>query len=921
MALFGAPIALEDHAVRACYAGLAIQRSLEALSDEARANFGVELLGRVGLNSGDVVVRAIGNDLSMDYDAIGATVHLASRMEQLAPPGSIRMAQQTAHLAEGFVELRALGNVPVKGMAEPVAAFDLVGASTARTRLQAAAARGLTPFVGREAEIEVIEAAWRLASEGEGQVVALVGEPGVGKSRLCHEFVSSYRLRDWRVLVAGSVSSGQAGAWEPVVDLLRQYFEIDEGDDDRRIGEKILGRLLRLDEAFRSALPAFLNLFGLPSEDEAWVRLGVPRQRRRMLDSVKSLLARECDEHPLAIVLEDMHWVDSETQSLVDELVDSLPGHRMLLLANFRPEYRHNWSSRAFYQQLRLDPLGEDGARVLLDSLLGTGSKLADLKKQLLERADGSPLFLEESVRDLVETGVLEGTKGAYTQVRPSSEVETPDAVVAIIAARIDRLPAGQKALVQLLSVVGEEVPLLLLAEASELDEESLRAGLSALCGRELIYEMKLFPEIEYAFAHGVTRGVAYGGLLSDSRRQLHKAVGQALKAQYDQNTDELAYLLAHHFQEARDWPQATTYLLHAAQRARRQFTYPRAADFARRAVEIAEREKLPVATRIETRELLGDLESLLGALEPANSAYEAALDLAEEAAGRERIESKRHIPGTAIRDGARIAYYHHGRGDTTLLFVNPIVYGLATFQPLLEQLCQEFQVITLDPRGTGASDPLVRPYRLRQHAEDVAAVIEAADCAPITGVGISRGGNLLVNLAEMHPHLVERLVLIGTPPDYMGSDSPVPRVGYIERTLELSAEGDVETLADILTTRVFSEPSADDIAKGAASNLLAMPRESFLSFFDVDHDLDIQAYLPNLNIPILLTHGTEDRQVDFAAAPYLLERLPNATLYPFEGYGHLPHVTALHEFCHVLRQFIRHGRVTEPYHPSLDAA
>ncbi len=688
MALFGAPIALEDHAVRACYAGLAIQRSLQALSNEARASHGIELLGRVGLNSGDVLVRAIGNDLSMDYDAIGATVHLASRMEQMAPPGSVRMAQQTAHLAEGFVELKALGGVPVKGMAEPVAAFDLVGASAARTRLQAAAARGLTPFVGREVEIEAIEAAWRLASDGEGQVVALIGEPGVGKSRLCHEFVGSYRLRDWRVLVAGSVSSGQAGAWEPVVDLLRQYFEIDEGDDDRRIGEKILGRLLRLDEAFRTAPPAFLSLLGLPCEDEAWVRLGAPRQRRRILDSVKSLLARECEEQPLAIVLEDMHWVDGETQSLVDELVGGLPGQRMLLLANFRPEYRHGWGNRAFHRQLRLGPLGEGGARILLESLLGPEPALAGLKTQLLNRAEGSPLFLEESVRDLFDAGILQGRRGAYVQVRPLSEVETPDAVVAIIAARIDRLPGEQKALLRLLAVVGDEMPLSLLVEASELDEESLRAGLSALCGRELIYEMKLFPEIEYAFTHSVTRGVAYGGLLGDSRRKLHKVVGDAIVVQYDQHAGELAYLLAHHFQEAHDWLLATTYLVHAARRARRQFTYPRAVDFARRAADIAERETLPVDVRVDTRELLGDIESLLGELEPANSAYQVALELAAEAADRKRIESKRHIPATVVRDGARIAYYRHGQGDTTLLFVNPIAYGLGTFQPLLEQLC-----------------------------------------------------------------------------------------------------------------------------------------------------------------------------------------------------------------------------------------
>ena len=222
-----------------------------------------------------------------------------------------------------------------------------------------------------------------------------------------------------------------------------------------------------------------------------------------------------------------------------------------------------------------------------------------------------------------------------------------------------------------------------------------------------------------------------------------------------------------------------------------------------------------------------------------------------------------------------------------------------------------------MDPRGTGASDPLVRPYRVRQHAEDVAAVITAADCAPITGIGISRGGMVLTHLAAMHPDLVQRLIFVGTPPDGMGQDSMVPRLDYIARTLELSAAGDLPALAELLTSRVFSEPSTRDIAKGAMVNLLQLPSESFLSFFDLDDDMDIRPLLAELDIPVLLTHGTEDRGVDFAAASYLLERLPNATLYPFEGYGHLPHVTALHEFCHVLRQFIRHGRILEPFHPS----
>jgi class 3 adenylate cyclase/pimeloyl-ACP methyl ester carboxylesterase len=908
MALFGAPIAHEDHAVRACYAALAIQRAMQSHAAETRQSLGIEISVRIGLHSGEVVVRAIGNDLSMDYDAIGPTVHLASRMEQLASPGTVRLTAATANLTRGFLELRSLGQVPVKGLSQPIEAFDLVGVGAARTRLQASAGRGLTPFIGRRDELAALDRAYELAAAGQGQMVALVGDPGVGKSRLFYEITRSERMRQWLVLEAISVSSGRASPWGPVIDLLKPYFDIAPGDDRRRSAEKVLGKVLLLDEALRPVLPALLALLDLPVEDAAWQALDPPRRRRRTLDGLKALLVRESQRQPLALVLEDLHWIDGETQALLESLVESMPTCRMLLLVNYRPEYRHGWGSRAHYTQLRIDPLEATGAEELLNGLLGAAPDLFELKERLLEASEGNPLFLEESVRSLVDTGVLAGARGAYRMMRRPEEIEIPASIGAIIAARIDRVGAAEKATLQLAAVIGEDVPLALLEAVSELPADELHGVLSGLRTRELLYEARLFPEIAYAFRHGLTRRVAYDGMLHESRRALHSRIAEALETRHTEHLDEVVESLAHHFEQGAMWPKAAEYCLRAAEKAKQRYVYPTALTFAQRAQTLTERDAALVSVRGRAHELQGDLHSLMGDLETANRSYNAASALMTDAGERQRIESKRHRPGVAFRDGARIAYYFHGSGEETLLFINPVVYGLEVFQPIVERLCHEFRIVTIDPRGTGSSDPLQRPYGLRQHVEDVRAVIERAGIGAITGVGISRGSNLLVRLAHMHPELLRRLVLIGAPTDIGSSDSPAQRLDHLNAIAGFLAADDFEGLMRYHIGRVFSEPDVADLAASRLKGWLGMPRETALSFFDPEPDMDIRPLLPAIRVPTLIAHGTEDRQVPFAAAEYLAAHIPSAQLYPFVGYGHVPLFTATQEFCEVLRAFVRTG-------------
>src|SRR5262245_33566597 len=354
MALFGAPLTHEDHAARACFAALRMQETIGRYADGVRRAYGIDVQIRVGLNSGEVVVRAIGSDLKMDYTAVGQTTNLAARMEQLARPSTILMTGATLALVEGYVEVKALGPVPVKGVAEPIEVFEATGAGTARTRFQAAARRGLTRFVGRDAEMEQLHRVLQLAAGGHGQMAAIVGEAGVGKSRLVYEVTHSHRVQGWLVLESASVSYGKATTYLPVIDLLKGYFKIQDRDDVRTIRERVTGKVLTLDEGLKALLPALLALLDAESDDPAWQAMDPLQRRRATLDAVLRLILREAREQPLLVIFEDLHWIDSETQAFLDHLVESLGSARLLLVTNYRPEYHHAWGGKTFYSQMRL---------------------------------------------------------------------------------------------------------------------------------------------------------------------------------------------------------------------------------------------------------------------------------------------------------------------------------------------------------------------------------------------------------------------------------------------------------------------------------------------------------------------------------------------------------------------------------------
>jgi class 3 adenylate cyclase len=566
MALFGAPLAHEDHAVRACYAALRMQESIKRCAGEMRRTMGIPIAIRVGLNSGEILVRSIGSDLQMDYTAVGQTTHLAARMEQAALPGSIVITHDALRLAEGFVEVSPLGPVPVKGLAEPVEIYEVTAAGPARTRLQAGARRGLTRFVGRHAELEQLRRVQQRAASGHGQVVAVVGEAGVGKSRLVYEFSHSHRLQGWLVLQSASVSYGKATSYLPVIDLLKGYFKIQDRDDLREIREKVTGKLLTLDESLKPTLLPLLSLLDVPGDDAAWQALDPGQRRQRTLEAVRRLLLREAREQPVLLIFEDLHWIDTETQTLLDGLVDSLGSARLLLLVNYRPEYRHTWGNKTSYSQMRLDALPAEGAGELLDALLGDDPGLAPLKRLLVRR--GNPFFLEETVRTLVESKALTGERGRYRLAQPVQTIQPPSTVQAILAARIDRLPSEHKRLLQIASVVGKDVPFTLLQAAADLQDESLRRGLDRLQAAEFLHETGLFPDLEYSFTHSLTHEVAYSSLLEERRRMLHARIVEALEALAGERAAEQVERLAHHALRGEAWAKALAYCRQAGEKA-----------------------------------------------------------------------------------------------------------------------------------------------------------------------------------------------------------------------------------------------------------------------------------------------------------------------------------------------------------------
>ena len=569
MALFGVPVAHEDHAVRACYAALAIHERFRTRAAQLPAGNGTVVSPRVGLDSGEVVVRAANDNPSQEYVAIGPAVRMAARLAEVAKGGTTVLARATAQLAEGYVDVAPLEAVRLLGTGEPLAAFQLTGAQPPRSRFQRiAGSRQLSRFVGRDAELASLSLPIERVQHGQGAVVAIVGEPGVGKSRLIWEVTRTERTGNWLILEAGADPNGTGSAYLPVIDLVKSYCGIDVRDDPSTARQKVIARVLALDRALETDLSSLFSLLGLPVEDAAWHSLEPADRRRRTLDAIRRLLFRETQDRRVMLVVEDLQWIDDETRAVLDRLVDGMPAARMMLLVSYRPEYEHRWANRSYFQQLRIETLAQDGALALLNALLGGDSSLDALKRHLIERTEGNPLFLEESVWALVEAGALVGEHGAYRLIQSIGAIQVPTTVQTVLAARVDRLEPATKRLLQLAAVIGRDVPASLLRDIADMPETDLDAALTRLVAAEFLYEARLFPELEFTFKHALTHEVTYGSLLQDRCRAVHARIVDAIERLYAGREIEQAERLAYHALRGEAWAQVLRYTRLAGRKA-----------------------------------------------------------------------------------------------------------------------------------------------------------------------------------------------------------------------------------------------------------------------------------------------------------------------------------------------------------------
>jgi len=591
MALFGAPVAHEDHAQRACHGALSIQKAMGAYGDKIEKDTGVEFKMRVGLNSGPVIVGAIGDDLRMDYTAVGDTTNLGSRMEGMARPGAVLVSANTHRLARDFFEFESLGKVEVKGKEEPQEAFELIKTGEVGTRIGASIAKGLTRFVGRKNSMGALMDAFDKVKSGSGQVVGVLGEAGVGKSRLLLEMRMRLPQGDYSYLEGRCLQYGSSMAYLPVLDILRSYFDIKEGDREflikKKMGEKILG----LDDKLKNVIPPFQSLLSLKVDDEDFSKLEPKEKRERTFEALRDLMIRVSQEKPLVLVVEDLHWMDKTSEEFLDYLIGWLTNTPIMLLLLYRPEYTHPWGSKSYYTKVGLDQLGVDSSGELVKAILEEGEAAPELTQLILNRAAGNPLFMEEFTHTLLENGSIERKDEKYILSPKASDIQVPDTIQGIIAARMDRLEDNLKRTMQVASVIGRDFAFRILQTITGMRED-LKSYLLNLQGLEFIYEKNLFPELEYIFKHALTQEVAYNSLLSKRRKEIHAKIGLAIEELYAERLEEFYEMLAYHYSRSDKHEKACRYLRLSGEKAEGNYSHKEACDFYKGALDLI--DKLP---------------------------------------------------------------------------------------------------------------------------------------------------------------------------------------------------------------------------------------------------------------------------------------------------------------------------------------
>jgi class 3 adenylate cyclase/tetratricopeptide (TPR) repeat protein len=569
MALFGAPVAHEDHAQRACHAALAIQRAMGVYGDTIKNNTGLDFIMRIGLNSGPVIVGSIGDDLRMDYTAIGDTTNLAARMEATARPGTVLVTHHTFKLVKEFFDCTSLGTIQVKGKEEPLEAYELIKASEIETRFEASVAKGLTRFVGRKNSMSALVDAFDKAKAGAGQVAGIVGEAGVGKSRLLREFQNIVSEENYTYLEGQCLHYGGAMAYLPLIDILKAYFGIRDNDRAYIIKKKVAEKLASFGERLKPALPSFQDILSLTIDDPSYLQVEPGARKLKTFEALRDLLICESEARPVIVAIDDLHWIDSTSEEFIHYLIDWLAGTHILLIVLYRPEYTHPWGSKSYYSKIGVDQLSQKSSAHLVQNILEGGAVVPDLSNLILTRAGGNPLFVEELTHSLVENGSIQKKNDQYVLTTAADKIAVPESIQGIIAARIDRLEEHLKQIMQVASVIGREFAYRILQTITGMQEE-LKSSLINLQGLEFIYEKQLFPELEYIFKHALTQEVAYKSLLQKRRKEIHEKIGTAIEKLYPDRLEEYYELMAYHYVRSDNTEKAVEYLDLANQKAAR---------------------------------------------------------------------------------------------------------------------------------------------------------------------------------------------------------------------------------------------------------------------------------------------------------------------------------------------------------------
>jgi class 3 adenylate cyclase/pimeloyl-ACP methyl ester carboxylesterase len=910
MAIFGAPIAHDDDAARACRAALDIQAEMRLLSRAWHERAGQHLAARIGINTGLAIVGSVGSDLRMDYSAVGDTTNVASRIEAYAQAGQALISAATRKLVAHLFETEEVATEAFRGKSERITVFRLLREVPRAARRHQALRGGLAPHLGRHTELALLRERFEDARDGRGQVVFIAGEAGIGKSRLIYEFRRQLEPGRHVWLEGQCVSYGSQISHLPIADLLRGFFEVEESDSATAVVEKIQRRCAEMGGPAKAGEPFFRDLLAVDPGDARLERMNELMKAGHVFESVRDVLHVLARERTVILLVEDVHWIDASSEQLFRRLFDTIAAARILVLVTHRSEYAWPHAERSWFGRVRLRGLGPRQVAQLASSMLGRDALPEPVVRIIAERSDGNPFFVEEVAKSLAERGLLEG------DVDPESlRKEVPSTVQEVLLARIDRLDEEAKRTLQVAAVIGREFTVRVLERIAE-QRAAGAPVLEELRGLEFIYEKATYPELAYMFKHALTHEVAYGALLESRRRTLHATVAQLIEELYADRLPEFYETLALQWQGAKRPECAAHYALLAAERAARHLA-PEAEHGFRQAAAWS-------SGRDDCREIfvraqlgLGDQSIRRGKIDAANHAFETAL----EAAGD--VETRRHIRNKIVerrfctRGGVRLAYYVHGEGThenpaetVPLVFLHPFIQGSFSFQDLAQKLCQERTVVYMDPRGAGASDDPGGAWNFDERVEDAIAVLRDLPYARFALNGDSEGVSMALRIYEAMPERVEALVLFGFPAvGLFAPDNPFPARERVREQMEaLLFRADHRTMLENFFRLVGNEPGLSAWVEVIIPAWEQSVNEAlFKAFLREALSFDLRPYLRKVRVPTLVIAAGKD-VFDQSSVRHIADDIEGARFALIENVSHFAPWTARAVFADIVGTFLRTG-------------